>query len=202
MFVTIEGCEHVGKSTLVDKLATYYRPYKNTIITREPGGTPIAEAIRKVFKNNYNEVMLVPTEFYLMVAARHQHVTNVIVPALQQGKNVICDRYIDSTKVYQATHLPNTVTGNYFDDKSIPMPDITILLTANIKSLTSRWRQRNNLSLDRFDWSLDAQHIYQEEFMALAKDDKRYYIIDTSNLNPEQVFNQTINKIRSFNDGK
>ena len=101
-FVTIEGCEGVGKSTLLKKLARYFEENKyDAIFTREPGGTPGAEKIRNVILDANNAEMTDTTELMLYAAARAQHTEELILPALKEDKIVICDRYSDSTLAYQ-----------------------------------------------------------------------------------------------------
>lgn len=101
-FVTLEGCEGVGKSTQLKLLQEYCE--KNSIaaiFTREPGGTPISEQIRSIILNKNNTEMHDITELLLYNASRAQHVRQLIVPALGQGKIVFCDRFCDSTMAYQ-----------------------------------------------------------------------------------------------------
>ena len=101
-FITIEGCEGVGKSTQVRFLKEYCA--KNAIdavFTREPGGTEIAEKIRCVILDPENKEMDGLTELFLYAASRRQHTKELIIPALEQGKIVFCDRYTDSTLSYQ-----------------------------------------------------------------------------------------------------
>ena len=103
LFITFEGCEGAGKSTQVQLLQKYFAGLgRETVVTREPGGTPIAEKIRKVILDRENAAMDGLAEALLYAAARAQHVAEVIRPALTAGKIVICDRFSDSTVAYQA----------------------------------------------------------------------------------------------------
>ncbi len=131
-FITFEGTEGVGKSTQVRLLAKYLeesgQPY---IITREPGGDGIAEKIREIILDAKNTDMADETEALLYAAARAQHVKNVILPALEEGKTVLCDRFVHSSIAYQCygRGLPlEFVLGvNSYALKNCP-PDIVVLM--------------------------------------------------------------------------
>lgn len=101
-FVTIEGCEGVGKSTLTEGLKRYFvRNGIDAVFTREPGGTPVAEKIRGLILDAANDETTPVTELLLYAAARAQHTEEMIIPAVNAGKIVVCDRYSDSTLAYQ-----------------------------------------------------------------------------------------------------
>lgn len=101
-FVTIEGCEGAGKSTQLKLIADYcVKNGIDAIFTREPGGTPISEQIRKIILDADNMEMDDVTELLLYNAARRQHIFEKILPAINSGKLVFCDRFIDSTMAYQ-----------------------------------------------------------------------------------------------------
>lgn len=101
-FVTIEGCEGVGKSTLVKGLRQYFEANGvDAVFTREPGGTPVAEKIRGLILDAANDETTPVTELLLYAAARAQHTEEMIIPAVNAGKIVVCDRYSDSTLAYQ-----------------------------------------------------------------------------------------------------
>ncbi len=103
LFITIEGGEGAGKTTLIARLTEriYTETKRRTIRTREPGGSPIAEAIRGVILDTKNTKMDPRTEALLYAAARRQHLVEIVMPALQRGNIVICDRFVDSSLVYQ-----------------------------------------------------------------------------------------------------
>lgn len=101
-FVTIEGCEGVGKSTLTAGLKRYFEQNGiDAVFTREPGGTPVAEKIRGLILDANNDETAPMTELLLYAAARAQHTEEMIIPAVNAGKIVVCDRYSDSTLAYQ-----------------------------------------------------------------------------------------------------
>ncbi len=102
MFVSFEGCEGVGKSTQLKLLKNYLdSTSQQAVYVREPGSTDIGEQIRKVILNPQNTAMTDVTEAYLYASSRAQLVREVIKPALEEGKLVICDRYVDSSVAYQ-----------------------------------------------------------------------------------------------------
>jgi len=102
-FITIEGCEGVGKSTQIELLKKCCIENNiDALFTREPGGTPIAEKIRQVILDTANEGMENLTELLLYCACRVEHTKKIILPALKNGKIIFCDRYSDSTLAYQA----------------------------------------------------------------------------------------------------
>ena len=101
-FITIEGCEGVGKTYQTSLLKQYCRENGfDVIFTREPGGSDIAEQIRKIILDANNKDMDDLCEAFLYAASRIQHLKDIVKPALEQGKVVICDRYVDSSYVYQ-----------------------------------------------------------------------------------------------------
>lgn len=152
-FITIEGGEGVGKSTNIEFIKGLLEAKGiDCIVTREPGGTPLAEEIREVLIQNREENVVSETELLLMFAARAQHLHQKILPALEQGKWVISDRFTDATYAYQSggrgvpaekvSLLENFVQGEL-------RPDMTLLLDAPIE--VGMERARNRGKLDRFE---------------------------------------------------
>ncbi|MDD4275951.1 MAG: dTMP kinase [Clostridia bacterium] len=131
-FITFEGCEGSGKSTQTKLLSEYlekkYIPY---ILTREPGGNVVSENIRVLIKDMKNQSMINETEILLFAAARAQHTYEKILPALNEGKIVICDRYFDSTYAYQGyargIKLSDINNINKFSTFKL-IPDVTFFL--------------------------------------------------------------------------
>jgi len=136
-FISFEGVEGVGKTTQCARLRKYLEDQgKEVVLTREPGGTPLAESIREVVLDREDEAISSEAELLLMFAARAVHLTNKIVPALQRGAWVICDRFTDATVAYQgfgrgqSLEFIQTLADNV---QNSLWPDLTILLDAPIE---------------------------------------------------------------------
>ncbi len=142
MLIVFEGGEGVGKSTQVDLLEKALLE-KNlpAIKTREPGGTPFAEKIRALFKEKTEDAPTSLTELYLICAARAQHMQKVIEPNLMQNKIILCDRFLDSTYVYQ--HILGGLEKNAIDIPS------NLILKGLLPNLTFIFNCKSNVSIDR-----------------------------------------------------
>ncbi|OTG81586.1 dTMP kinase [Acinetobacter sp. ANC 4648] len=153
MFISFEGTEGVGKTTLIRTLYEYFQQQgQEVVLTREPGGTPLAEQIRSLLLSvNHDEQMSNETELLLMYAARAQHLEQVILPALAQGKIVLCDRFTDSSFAYQCAGrgLSREKLALLNENFVAKMPDVTFWLDAPIETGMSRARERG--ALDRFE---------------------------------------------------
>jgi dTMP kinase len=146
-FITLEGLDGCGKSTQLEKLAKVLREQgAAVVVTREPGGTPTAEKIRRLVLDAGTAGLEPMAELALMFAARAQHIAEVIRPALAEGKIVLCDRFTDSTEAYQGggrklgsepvLELHGVVCGNL-------QPDLTILMDSDVAASVERARRRN-----------------------------------------------------------
>ncbi|MEZ5492032.1 MAG: dTMP kinase [Gammaproteobacteria bacterium] len=152
-FITIEGVEGVGKSTNIAFIKEFLEQRKiNLLVTREPGGTELAEQIRDLLLQEHAEAMNPTAELLLMFAARAQHLQNKILPALARGCWVLCDRFTDATYAYQGG-------GRQLDVNRISLleqlvqgdlrPDLTIILDLDPETGLSRASERGEL--DRFE---------------------------------------------------
>jgi dTMP kinase len=152
-FITIEGTEGVGKSTHLEFLAEYLRERGKTVVTtREPGGTACAEKIRDILLQSEQGTLSERCELLLMFAARASHLDELILPALERGEWVVCDRFTDATYAYQGggRGLPDTAIREL--DKWVTgslVPGLTILLDASLE-ITAERRQKRGLT-DRFE---------------------------------------------------
>lgn len=153
-FITVEGIEGVGKSTNLEFIRNFLLSRgKEVVMTREPGGTPLAEEIRALLLDHMHDNMARDTELMLMFAARAQHIAEVIKPALSKGKWVVCDRFTDATYAYQGG-------GRGIDQKRIAQledwvqgklrPDLTILLDTTPEIGLQRAASRRQTA-DRFE---------------------------------------------------
>lgn len=153
MFISFEGTEGVGKTTLIRKIYEYFeRQGEHLVLTREPGGTPLAERVRDLLLAvNHEEKMAHDTELLLIYAARAQHLQQVIVPALNAGKTVLSDRFTDASYAYQCAGRGLSKEKLKILNQTFvsQMPDITFWLDAPIELGISRARERG--ALDRFE---------------------------------------------------
>ena len=153
MFISFEGTEGVGKTTLIQTLFAHFKAQgRDVVLTREPGGTPMAEQIRTLLLSvNYDEQMSHDTELLLMYAARAQHLERVILPALAEDTIVLCDRFTDSSFAYQCAGrgLSREKLQLLNENFVSKMPDITFWLDAPIELGMNRARERG--ALDRFE---------------------------------------------------
>ena len=189
MFLTFEGPEGSGKSTQIKKLAGYLEDQGvDLVLTREPGGTEIGDQIRKILLDSANQGMVSDCEQYLYWAARAQHLQEKIWPALEQGKWVLCDRFVESTIAYQGY-------GRGLDMQQILQlkewvtkgrgPDLTILLDLpvelGIERATARQAKLNGAEKeDRFEREEITFHQkVRGGFLEMAQNEKdRFVVID------------------------
>jgi dTMP kinase len=185
-FVTLEGIEGAGKSTVARFVGGWLQRAGHTVCaTREPGGTPLAERVRQVVLDRGPEPVSPVTETLLMFAARSLHVQNVIVPALARGEWVVCDRFTDATRAYQGAGrgvdaaLIDTLAQVVHDGL---VPDCTLLLDLPVAAGLSRARARPGTDTDRFE-SEEAAFFEKVRagYLALARaEPRRVRIIDTT----------------------
>lgn len=183
-FITVEGTEGVGKSTNIDFLAESLRIRgKEVILTREPGGTPLAEELRNILLQPRDERISIETELLLMFAARAQHLENVIKPALERGAWVISDRFTDATFAYQGggRGIPfNSISVLESLVQGPLRPDLTLLLDLPVEIGLRRASLRS--APDRFEQEKVAffERVRQAYLQRAQQDPQRVKIIDAS----------------------
>jgi dTMP kinase len=157
LFLTLEGIEGAGKSTVADLIGSSLTRQGIAVrLTREPGGTPLAERVRRIVLERGTESVSPVTETLLMFAARALHVENVIRPALARGEWVVCDRFTDATRAYQGggrgvdLGLIDALAGAVHGDLE---PDCTLLLDLPVEAGLARARSRQGATAtaDRFE---------------------------------------------------
>lgn len=156
LFITFEGIDGSGKSTQIDFVEDYLRENAISYIrTRDPGGTPLGEHLRKILLN-YEGKIYSTCELFLYLADRAQHVEEKIIPALESGKVVLCDRYIDSTVAYQGfargIDVKSIFDLNLVATKSL-MPDITLIYDLPVEAALSRLgKEKDRLESEHSDF--------------------------------------------------
>lgn len=189
LFITLEGPEGGGKSTNREFMAEHLRRLGyDLVLTREPGGTELAEKIRELLLADHAEPVAVDTELLLMFAARAQHVQQLIRPALAGGKLVLCDRFTDATYAYQGggrgvaderiAVLENFVQGSL-------RPDLTLLFDLPVADGMARAIQRGRL--DRFEQEQQQffERVRQQYLQRAAAAPERFRIIAAQQALPE-----------------
>ena len=184
LFITLEGPEGAGKSTNRDYLAACLREQGiEVLLTREPGGTPLAERIRELLLTPSDEVMAADTELLLVFAARAQHLAGVIKPALARGCVVLCDRFTDATYAYQGggrgLSLERIATLEQFVQGDL-RPDLTLVFDLPIEIGLARAAARGRL--DRFEQEGSAffDAVRQTYLQRAAAAPERYRIVDAA----------------------
>lgn len=181
MFVSFEGIDGSGKSTITNYVYEYFiNKNQEVIMTREPGGNKIAEKIRGLILDPKHDTMDDKTEALLYAASRRQHLVEKILPALDEGKLVLCDRFIDSSIAYQGY-------GRQLGAKAVMdinlfaiedhLPDITFFLDIDLKTSLDRVNKRDEL--DRLEGSgLDFFERVYDGYQKIVKENSRIVVID------------------------
>jgi dTMP kinase len=185
MFITLEGPEGSGKTSQLPALAGYLRTAGyDVLVTREPGGTAVGDQIREILMNLQNVSIIPRTEILLFLAARAQHVDEVIRPALAAGKVVLCDRFGDSTLAYQGFgHKTDLETLQALLDFSTDglKPDLTLLVDVPVEVGMAR-KLDNSSEWNRLDaYALAFHERVRQGYFALAEaEPERWIIVDAT----------------------
>ncbi len=172
-FISFEGIDGSGKSTQIQKLAGFLKSVGfEVIVTREPGGSVGGEEIRKLLLQGEVDRWSAEAEILLFTAARRDHLEKIILPAIDDGKIVICDRFTDSTRMYQGMRVPNLRNlVDTLNEKVINLdPDLTILIDIDPEIGLKRAKSRKTVE-ERFeDFGVDLQLKMRKGFIELAKE--------------------------------
>ena len=172
-FITFEGIDGSGKSTQIQKLAKFLEDNGfDIIMTREPGGSVGGEEIRNLLLQGDVDRWSAETEILLFTAARRDHLERIILPALQDGKIVICDRFTDSTRMYQGMRGPKlrNLVDNLTEEVINCEPDLTIIIDIDPEISLKRAKSRETAE-ERFeDFGVDLQKKMRKGFIDLSKE--------------------------------
>ena len=200
IFITLEGPDGSGKSTVVESLSEYFNNSKiDYIFTREPGGTDIGEDIRNIILDNKNTLMSPRTEALLYAASRSQHVHEKIKPALQAGKVVLCERFVLSSLVYQGIGrglgVGDVKAINDFGIEGLK-PDLTLFF--NIDPIVSLKRKRVGDNVDRLEMEGAGFHreVYKGYLELINMYPENIVVIDASK-SAEKVFEQVKKEVEN-----
>jgi len=184
LFITLEGPEGAGKSTNRDYLAARLREQGlDVVLTREPGGTPLAEKVRELLLAPSDEVMAADTELLLVFAARAQHLAQVIRPALARGAVVLCDRFTDATYAYQGGGRGLSVERIAALEQFVQgelRPDLTLVFDLPVEVGLARAAARGRL--DRFEQEGQAffEAVRQAYLQRARREPQRYDLLDAA----------------------
>ena len=203
LFITFEGGEGCGKTTQIQKLTNSIKSISSTpfVVTREPGGDPSAELIRGLLVNGDAEKWRPATEGLLISAARHEHVEQIIRPALAQNKLVMSDRFVDSTIVYQG--IVGGVARNDIDAMNHIAcgdiyPDVTIILDIDSQIGLARAKSRG-AGEDRFEAKGLAYHEkVRAGFLDIAADDPSRCVVINANRTPDDIAEDIWQVVRPY----
>lgn len=197
MFITFEGPDGAGKSTIINMVA---QELKDALLTREPGGIDIAEQIRNVILDKKNTAMDPRTEALLYAAARRQHLIEKVKPALEAGKIVLCDRFIDSSLAYQGhargLGIDEVFTINQFAIEKM-MPDLTLYFDIEPELGLQRINKNKGREVNRLDLEdIEFHHKVREGYqLVMERFPERFVKIDASGT-LEEVFTATMQVLK------
>ncbi|MDY4787996.1 MAG: dTMP kinase [Bacilli bacterium] len=195
LFISIEGPEGSGKTTIANLLCAYLKEKGYQIVyTREPGGSVIAEQIRNIVLDKQNTKMDSRTEALLFAASRRQHLVEKVIPALNEGKIVICDRFIDSSLAYQGKGrnlgIDEIYNVNLFATNGL-LPDLTLYFDIDVEQGLNRVFKDKNREVNRLDVAaVNFHRVVREGYLEVLKRyPDRIKLIDASKT-VDEVFKQ------------
>ena len=204
LFITFEGGEGCGKSTQIGALKARLEAMDKTVVqTREPGGTDLGESVRSLLQHDdAGQGMSPETELLLFAASRAQHVRELIAPAITKGQIVLCDRFLDSTTVYQgvarAIDSKKVETINQFaigDTK----PDLTILIDLPPEIGLDRVYNRSDGQLDRMEKeAIEFFQAVRQGYIDLAKSEPKRFLVLDGNQSIEELETQIWQRVEAI----
>jgi dTMP kinase len=193
LLITFEGIEGSGKSTQIQSVTAWLKellPGREILLTREPGGTPLADQIREKLLTISSQIDA-ETELFLYEVARRDHVEEVLRPALRRKAIILCDRFIDSTVAYQGygrgLSIARIMALNHIASGGL-MPHLTFLLNLPVTEGLRRARSRSR-AMDRID--LESKRFHErvrKGFLSLARKDKKRFKVLDARQSPEAIF--------------
>ena len=207
LFITLEGLDGSGKTTQIKRLATWLQSRGiDPVITRQPGGTATGDRIRAILLDSRSTGLAFMTEMALMFADRAQAIVEVILPALEASRVVVCDRFTDSTEAYQGggrqlgsevvLDLHRVICGNL-------QPDVTILLLPSLNASLARARRRNTRDEaqtgkdeNRFELEQDGFHRrVWEKYREIAEREPERVVLIEGDLSIDEIHQQIVNAV-------
>lgn len=197
MFITFEGGEGTGKTTLIHRVFESLKNQYDIIKTREPGGSPVAEIIRDVVLSPEYKRITARTEALLIAAARAQHLDDKIIPALEQGKIVLCDRYLDSSLAYQAVArqlgFDFVLAINQYATEH--MPDLTFYIDLEPEVGMARIAKR--IKYDRLDQETIAyHHLVRQGYQEVMKRYPKRVVVIDGTMSIDEITKVILEKIK------
>ena len=203
LFITFEGGEGCGKSTQIATLKTRLEAMGKTVVqTREPGGTALGESVRNLLQyDDAGQGMSPEAELLLFAASRAQHVRELVAPAIAEGQIVLCDRFLDSTTVYQgvarAIDSKKVDTINQFAIGDT-MPDLTILIDLPPEIGLARVHARSDGKLDRMEnEAIEFFQAVRQGYLNLAKSEPRRFLVLDGSQSVEELETQIWQKVEA-----
>jgi dTMP kinase len=201
LFITLEGIEGAGKSTVVDFIEDFLTKEGHDVIkTREPGGTVIGEQIREILLKNENYTLTYDTELLLVFSARAQHIQEVILPALSLGKTILCDRFTDASYAYQGGGRGIDASRINLLEKWVQgdlRPNLTLLFDLDVSIGMQRTKKRSGT--DRFEREeINFFEKIRNTYLERAKNEPQRFRIINSASSLENVKEQIVTILKDF----